>query len=61
MGTSNNLQFVTPAEAGAQSCQRLMDSCLRRNDMFGGCIKNVQSFAIKIFSIPLAFGFNFRR
>ncbi len=57
MGTSNNLQFVTPEEARVQSCQSLMDSCLRRNDIFRGCLKNVKSFGIKTFSIHLAFGF----
>jgi hypothetical protein len=35
-GTSNNSQFVTPAQAGVQLCQELMDSCLRRNDIFRG-------------------------
>ena len=33
-GTSNNFQFVTPAQAGVQLCQELMDSCFRRNDIF---------------------------
>jgi phosphoserine phosphatase len=33
-GTSNNYQFVAPAQAGVQGCQMLMDSCFRRNDIF---------------------------
>jgi len=38
-GTSNNFQFVTPAQAGVQLCQELMDSCFRRNDIFRGSLK----------------------
>jgi len=38
-GTSNNFQFVTPAQAGIQLCQDLMDSCFRRNDIFRGSLK----------------------
>jgi hypothetical protein len=42
-GTSNNFQFVTPAQAGVQLCQELMDSCFRRNDIFRGSL-NAASF-----------------
>ena len=38
-GTSNNFQFVTPAQAGVQLCQELMDSCFRRNDIFRGSLE----------------------
>ena len=38
MGTSNNYQFVTPAYAGVQLFQRLVDSCFRRNDIFRGSL-----------------------
>src|SRR4030042_6902092 len=37
-GTSNNSQFVTPAKAGVQYSQELMDSCFRRNDIFRGTL-----------------------
>ena len=38
-GTSNNYQFVTPAQAGVQRCQEVLDSCFRRNDIFRGYLK----------------------
>ena len=38
MGTSINFQPVTPAQAGVQECQKLMDSCFRRNDIFRGSL-----------------------
>jgi hypothetical protein len=38
-GTSNNSKFVTPAKAGVQFFQELMDSCFRRNDIFRGRLK----------------------
>ena len=49
-GTSNNFQFVTPAKAGVQLCQELMDSCFRRNDIFRGSLNsknpNCKDYAI---------------
>jgi hypothetical protein len=38
-GTSNNSQFVTPAQAEVQLSRELMDSCFRRNDIFRGSLK----------------------
>ena len=39
--TSNNSQFVTPAQAGVQLCREVMDSCFRRNDIFRGSLKRM--------------------
>jgi len=38
MGASNNYEFFTPAQAGVQYYQDVMDSCLRRNDIFRGSL-----------------------
>lgn len=38
-GPSHHSIFVTPAKAGVQSCQRILDSCVRRNDAFRGSPK----------------------
>jgi len=34
LGTSNNSHSVTPAQAGVQEFQHIMDSRLRGNDIF---------------------------
>ena len=38
MATSNSYQFVTPAQAGVQCYQDILDSCFHRNDIFRGSL-----------------------
>ena len=40
-GTSNNSHSVTPAQAGVQEFQHIMDSRFRGNDIFRGTLKMV--------------------
>jgi hypothetical protein len=46
-GTSNNYQSVTPAQAGVQQRQKLLDFCFCRNDIFRGCFNHVSTFSGK--------------
>ena len=39
-GTLLISNIVTPYEAGVQLCQKLVDSCFRRNDIFRGSLND---------------------